>query len=56
MLNANGAHVADAPVLLNILQAFQIQPVMTSDLLIAPLRVRAGKRRSLLELAAGQHV
>jgi hypothetical protein len=35
------------------LQAFQIQPVMTSDLLIAQSRVRAGKRRSLLELAAG---
>lgn len=52
-MGVKGAYVAEVPVLLNTLQACQIQPVMTSDLLIAQIRVRADKRRSLMELAAG---
>lgn len=34
LLNTNGARIADALVLLYIFNPFQIQPVMTSDLLI----------------------
>ena len=53
LLETNGAHIADAPVLLYILHPLPDSAGHDFRLTDCSIRGRAGKRRSLYELAAG---